>query len=184
LPVAPSHSVPIDGWRYKKVAQSNDEKAAEDAVAFDDSSWDPIDIRTDVGAIGLHEKAFYRTRFTVGAKDLASPAVELVFSKISGGVAVYVNGHKVGGGMDGRSAAIYDVKALLHPGENVIAVPIENYGTDGAGLSKGVFNGLAEVIVQSTGETGTLTLKASSDGLQPASLQVKAMPAMARPSLP
>jgi beta-galactosidase len=201
VPVAPSHSVPIDGWRYKKVAQSNDEKAAEDAVAFDDSSWDPIDIRTDVGAIGLHEKAFYRTRFTVGAKDLASPAVELVFSKISGGVAVYVNGHKVGGGMDGRSAAIYDVKALLHPGENVIAVPIENYGTDGAGLSKGVmlrlqdeapavhwgrsvFNGLAEVIVQSTGETGTLTLKASSDGLQPASLQVKAMPAMARPSLP
>jgi beta-galactosidase len=199
--VAPSHTLPIDGWRMKKVSQSNQEMAPEEAVGFDDSAWDPVDVRADVGALGLRERAFYRTRFKVEAKDLASPAVEVVFSRIAGGVGVYVNGHRVGGGVDGHWAAVYDVKALLHPGENVIAVPVENYGPEGAGISKGVvlrltedppalhwsrsvFNGLAQVIVQSTGEPGGVTLKATSEGLQPASLEVKAMPASPRPSVP
>jgi beta-galactosidase len=185
----------------KKVAQSNQEMAPETKVEFDDSAWGPVDVRADIGPLGLHERAFYRTHFNVEAKDLASPAVEIVFSRIAGGVAVYVNGHKVGGGADPRSAAVYDVKALLHPGENVVAVPIENYGPEGAGVSKGVvlrltedppalhwsrsvFNGLAQVIVQSTGEPGSVTLRATSEGLQPGSLEVKAMPAAPRPSVP
>ena len=37
--VAPSHTLPIDGWRMKKVSQSNQEMAPEEAVGFDDSAW-------------------------------------------------------------------------------------------------------------------------------------------------
>jgi len=199
--VASSRTIPVDGWRVKKAASTNSETAPENGVAFDDSSWDPVDVRADVGILGLRERAFYRTRLKLEAKDLDAAAVELVFSRIAGGVGVYVNGHRISKGVDGRSAAIFDVKSVLHAGENVIAVPTENYGPEGAGLSKGVtlrlqddppavhwsrsvFNGLAEVIVQSTKEPGALKLKASSEGLRPASFQLVSQAEVPRPALP
>jgi beta-galactosidase len=37
-----------------------------------------------------------------------------------------------------------------------------------------LFNGLAQVLVQSTGEPGTITLRATADGLAPASVTVVA----------
>lgn len=198
---APSRTVPIDGWRLKKVASVDRDAAPEFAAAFDDSAWDPVDVRSDTGPIGLRAKAYYRTRFQVTAEQLGSAAVEIVFSRISGGDGVYVNGKKVGDSPSDRSANVYDAKAILHTGENVIAVPVENYGSDGAGITKGVvlrlqgdplpvawsrsaFNGLAEVIVQSTGGTGTIELKASSEGLHPASSGVRALEAAPEPSLP
>jgi len=124
-----------------------------------------------------------------------------VFSRIAGGIAVYVNGQKVSGTVESRSSAIFDVKALLHPGMNVVAVPTANYGPEGAGITKGVvlrlqdappavqwsrsvFNGLAEVIVQSTKEPGSITLRASSNGLQAGSFVLKSQAAPARPSVP
>ena len=135
------------------------------------------------------------------AKDLDSEAVELVFGKIAGGITVYVNGHKIGGPVDGHVPAVYDVKALLHPGENVIAVPAASYGADATGMTKGVtlrlleagpavhwgrsaFNGLAEVIVQSSRTPGTITLTARAEGLEPASFELKSVAAAARPSVP
>jgi hypothetical protein len=47
-----------------------------------------------------------------------------------------------------------------------------------------VFNGLAEVIVQSTKEPGALKLKASSEGLRPASFQLVSQAETPRPALP
>ncbi len=201
IPVSTSRTLPVDGWRWKKVADPYPGTLPELGVAFDDSSWDPVDVRADVGPLSARERVIYRTRFNVDGKDLASSAVEIVFSKIGGGIAVYVNGKKVSGTVDSRSAAVFDVKALLHPGENVVSVPVANYGQEGSGLSKGVglrlqgdpsavqwgrsvFNGLAEVIVQAGREPGTVTLRATADGLQPAAFQLKAEAAPARPSLP
>ena len=201
VPVSASRLLPVDGWRWKKVSGPFPGNQPEVTAAFDDSSWDPIDVRGDVGALGAHERAYYRTRFNVDAKDLSAAAVELVFSKINGGVAVYLNGQKIGGSSSGDSAAIYDVKGLLRAGENVIAVPTENYGPDGYGLSKGVvlrlqeapapvqwsrslFNGLAEVLVQATKVPGTITLKATAAGVDPASYPLKSVPSQALPSVP
>ena len=141
------------------------------------------------------------TGFLRAASDLEAPAVELVFGKIAGGLATYVNGQKVAGTIDPRSPMVYDVKALLHPGENVIAVPAANYGPEGSGLSKGVvlrvqgnpsalhwersvFNGLAEVIVQSSRDPGTIRLTARSEGLAPVSFELKSQAAAARPAVP
>jgi beta-galactosidase len=201
IPQSSSRSVPVDGWRWKKIADTNPANMAEEGVAFDDAAWEPIDVGADTGKLGLRERAIYRTRFNVDAKDLDSEAVELVFGKVAGGIAIYVNGHKVSGGIDGRAPAVIDAKALLHPGENVIAVPVASYGPDATGMSKGVtlrlqgaaqsvhwgrsvFNGLAEVIVQSTKAPGTITLTARSEGLQPASFQLASRPAVPRPSIP
>jgi beta-galactosidase len=201
VPAATFRHIPVAGWRWNKIADPNPDNLAEEGMSYDDASWAPIDVGGDVGALGLRGKAIYRVRFNVAAADLDSPAVELVFGKIQGGVATYVNGRKVGGGVDPHTPMVYDVKALLHAGENVIAVATENWGSDGAGLSKGVslrleqlpapaawsrsaFNGLAEVIVQATRTPGPLTLTAHAEGLQDASFTLNSEAAAAKPAVP
>ena len=47
-----------------------------------------------------------------------------------------------------------------------------------------VFNGLAQVIVQSTKEPGTLMLTATGKGLKPAAVPVQSQPRVPRPSVP
>jgi beta-galactosidase len=201
IPVSASRSIPIAGWRWKKVADPYPENIPEVGVALDDSEWEAIDVGADLGKLGYRERAVYRVRFNVDAKDLESDAVELVFGKITGGIALYINGTKIPGAIDGRAASVFDAKALLHPGANVLAVTAASYGADATGMSKGVtlrlqaapgavhwsrsaFNGLAEVIVQSTKEPGTITLTARSEGLQPASFNLASRPAAPVASVP
>jgi beta-galactosidase len=50
--------------------------------------------------------------------------------------------------------------------------------------ARSAFNGLAEIIVKSSKEPGTITLTASSEGLEPASFQLKSAAAEPRPSVP
>ena len=49
---------------------------------------------------------------------------------------------------------------------------------------RSVFNGLAQVIVQSSKEPGTLTLTATGEGLKPAAVSVQSQPCAPRPSVP
>src|SRR5581483_5297329 len=91
---------------------------------------------------------------------------------------------------DARTSSVYDVKALLHPGANTIAVALANWGT-AAGVNKGVelrlydlppppawsrttFNGLAQVIVRTSKQSGSLQLTARAPGLTPATLPLAA----------
>jgi beta-galactosidase len=113
---------------------------------------------------------------------------------------VFVNGARIGATSDSRSASIYDVKALLNPGDNTIAVAIANWGVAG-GLNKGVwlqmpevpapvewrrsvFNGLAQIIVQASKEAGAIKLTARSAGLQPGTVLLQTKPASPRPAVP
>jgi beta-galactosidase len=201
LPADVSRSIPIGGWKWKKLKDVSPQNLPEEGAEFDDSSWAAVDVGGDVGQLGYRERAVYRARFNVDAKDLESGAVEIVFGRIVGGYSIYVNGHRLGGSIDGRVPAIFDVKALLHPGENVVALPASSYGADPVGMSRGVtlrlqdagpavqwersaFNGLAEIIVQASKEPGTITLTASSDGLKPASFQLTSSAGREWPSVP
>jgi hypothetical protein len=95
---------------------------------------------------------------------------------------------------------VFDVKTLLHPGENTVAVAIAIYGETG-GVNKGVrvrlvdrapavawsrsvFNGLAQVIVQSAKEAGAIKLTARAEGLPAATVMLQAKTAPLRPALP
>jgi beta-galactosidase len=198
---ATSRSISVVGWHWKKVPDAYRADMPEVGANLDDSAWEAIDVGADTGKLGYRERAVYRVRLNVDAKDLESDAVELVFGKMAGGVALYVNGTKIPGAIDSRSASVFDVKALLHPGENVLAVTAASYGADLTGLAKGValrlqaapdpvhwsrsvFNGLAEVIVQSTREPGTITLTARADGLQPSSFALASKPAAPLANVP
>jgi beta-galactosidase len=148
----------------------------------------------------LRERGIIRGHLSVDAETLASPAVELWFGKIENGIAVFINGAKIGTTGDSRYASVYDVKALLHPGENTIAVTLANYGgVSGVNLgvalrlqekpsaiawSRSVFNGLAQIIVKSSKQPGSLKLTASAEGLKAATLSIQAQPVTARPVLP
>ncbi|HXQ81609.1 MAG TPA: beta-galactosidase GalA [Opitutaceae bacterium] len=198
---APFRTVPIGGWLWKNVANPYAPNMPEEGAQFDDSSWGATDVKAENGPPELQGKAVFRTRFSVTAGDLEASVVELWFGRIAGGVSVYLNGQKIGGPVDSRAPSVYDVKALLHPGENTIAVATDNWGPPPAGPGRGVllrlqddppavhwrrsaFNGLAEVIVQSSREPGSLRLTARSEGLDPASLALQSRPAPPRLAVP
>jgi beta-galactosidase len=200
VPVTSSRSLPINGWRLKKAIDPYAANMPEVAESYDDSGWKVVDVNIERGPLGLREKAAYRVRFNVSAEDLASPVVELWFGKIDGSGNVFVNGQKIGATGDSRAASVYDVKKLLRAGENVIAVTLANYGS-AAGLNNGValrlqsqpqpvvwsrsvFNGLAQIIVQSTKEAGTLRLTARAEGLKPVMIPITTNPVTSRPALP
>ena len=197
----PFRTMAVDGWRWKKVKDPYPDNLPEEGVTFDDSTWDPVDVRGDAGPLGLRERGIFRARVTVSAADLDSAAVEIVFSKVLGGVATYINGQKVGGSIDPRSAMVYDAKSLLHPGENVVVLAAANYGPEGAGITKGVslrlqaqadpidwsrsvFNGLGQVIIRSSRDAGALKLTAHADGLEDGTLAVSSDPVTPKPTLP
>ena len=191
---------PITGWRMKKVADSMSPKIPEIAVDLDESSWEMANVDSESGPLGEVEKAVFRCRFQISETELASPGLELWFGKIEGGGSVYVNGKFAGYTGDARSASIYDVKTFLKAGENLIVVTMANWGITG-GLNKGValrqigkpaavawkrsvFNGLAQIIVQTSDEPGALALQAKSGALKATTLQLKAEPAQRRPFVP
>jgi beta-galactosidase len=193
-------TIPVGGWRWKEVADTYAANLPEAGVQFDDAAWAKTDVQADAGPLKLRGRGVFRTRFTISAADLASPGVELWFGKIEGDASVYLNGQKIGGGGDPRSATIFDVKTLLHSGENTVAIAITTYGDTG-GVNKGVqvrlvgnppavawsrsvFNGFAQVIVQSSREPGALKLTARAEGLKPATVTVQANPATPRPAVP
>jgi beta-galactosidase len=189
----------IDGWRWKKIADPYAETIAEAAPGFDDSGWQATDVRRASGPLGLNERGLLRATFTVTDADLAAHAIELWFRKIEGDGRVFLNGKLVGPAGDSRAASVYDVKALLQRGPNTVAVALANYG-GAAGVNQGVelrlydqtpppawsrrtFNGLAQIIIQTTKQPGVLELGARAAGLAPATLVLPATPATPRPGV-
>ncbi|HUJ08652.1 MAG TPA: beta-galactosidase GalA [Verrucomicrobiae bacterium] len=191
---------PVDDWRWKKIRNAYQPNLPEEAEQFDDASWETVNVNSGRGVLEGVAQAMFRGRANLTAEDLAAPSVELIFGRIGGDGSVYVNGQKAGESHNGEMAMIFDVKRLLHSGENTIAVAVANWGGTG-GIYKGVslqfqektapvewqrsvFNGVAQIIVQSTKEPGEIKLTASADGLSPAVLQLATYPAQMSPSAP
>jgi beta-galactosidase len=201
LPVRSSHSVAVDdGWRWEKTTQPWNTNLPEFAAPFDDSTWAPADVQAVTNQLGDNEHGVFRTHLKVTETELAADAVELYFGALNGTGKIYVNGQKAGETHDRETASSVDVKHLLHPGDNPVAVLVENYSSSG-GINKGVtlrmqdkpvlpewkrsvFNGLAQIIVQSTKEPGAIKLTASADGLSSATASVSSQPGTSRTAVP
>jgi len=109
---------------------------------------------------------------------------------------------------DGEDVAVFTVAALDTQGravpvaQNQIKFALEGPGkiigvgngdpschepdkvAEGAPWSRSLFNGLAQIIVQSTRNSGEFKLTASADGLAPATAAVQTQPCTPRPALP
>jgi beta-galactosidase len=206
VPQMPVRAIAVNDWRWKltKFSTKKGEFAPEFAPAFDDSSWNVIKPKTDgdTGDMPLKEgeSAVYRAHVKLTPEDLDNPAVQIRFGTIDDHGWVFVNNQRVGESHDWEAQPLFDLKKALHAGDNVIAVGVKNDAGEG-GLnpdvnveivgqptavpwSRSLFNGLAQVIVQSTKAAGEIKLTARADGLQPVTATITTQAGAARPSVP
>jgi beta-galactosidase len=181
----PMRTVSInEGWHWKEDLNMQLDQQPEFGTNFDDSSWEAADVQSDKGQLREHVQAVFRARFQVSDEDLTAETVELGFGMIDDDGSIYMNGQHIGEAHVEQMPAVFEVKPFLRPGENIITVGVVNKGGPG-GISKGVtleygyktvtphwqrsvFNGLAQVLVQSTAQSGEIKLTGSAAGLSPA----------------
>ena len=201
----PVRTIAVNDWRWKLADVPNHPRLLpEYAGDFDDSSWSTIKPKTD-GDSGYYflnegQAAVYRAHVKLTADDLASDSVQVRFSCIDDRGWIFVNNQRVGESTDWSAQPAFDIKKALHEGDNVIAVGLRNESNMGglnpdvnvelmgkpvpAPWSRSLFNGLAQVIVQSSRDAGEIKLTASADGLQPATATVQTLAGGVRPSVP
>jgi beta-galactosidase len=198
-------SIPVNDWRWKlATVPARGALAPEYANDFDDSAWNRIKPKTDGDSgdqvLTEGQTAIFRAHVSLTESDLANPGLQIRFARIDDHGWVFVNNRRVGESTDWSASPAYDIKKALRAGDNVIAVGVRNESGSGGlnpdvnveidgkpvvpAWSRSAFNGLAQVIVQSTKEAGEIKLTASAEGLQSATTTVATQPAAQRPSVP
>ena len=181
------------------------ENRPEAAFDFNDSNWqafkqqseynektkEPVKVIVIRGAFNL-QKFADDTKITLLSKSLAEEQ------------AIYVNGHRVAQNIkrDAPDQKYTLDHAILRPGKNIYAIVgtqlvkqsrWENLNTDPGIIQvitpmpvwkRSVFNGLAQVIVQSSQQPGKITLMATSQGLSEAVLKLETQATTLRPAAP
>ena len=201
----PTRAIAVNDWRWKLAeVPANGALAPEYAPGFDDSTWNAIKPKTDgdTGEMFLKEgeTTIYRAHVKLTENDLSKPGIQIRFGAIDDHGWIFVNNQRVGESHDWQSLALLDIKKALHAGDNVIAVGVRNDAGEGgmnpdvnveiigqplaSPWSRSLFNGLAQVIVQSSKDTGAVTLTANAEGLKSAEATVKTVAGPARPSVP
>jgi len=202
---SPVKTIPVEGWRWQlATVSSKGALVPEYAPDLDDSSWNVIKPKTDgdTGELVLHEgeSGVFRAHVNLTEADLANPGIQIRFGGIDDHGWIFVNNQRVGESRDWAAQPAFDIEKTLHAGDNVIAVGVANESGMGglnpdvnveligkpvaAPWSRSVFNGLAQILVQSTKEAGEIKLTASAEGLQPATTLITTQAGAARPSVP
>ncbi len=180
----------ITGLKEKIIDGTNN--GAEFVADYDDSNWDKAFKDERDEQFGQKAKSIiYRGSFDLPA-DKDSAAITFFFNSLGKTQSVYVNGKEVGHNLSANQKGDefkLDL-SLLHVGKNTIAieaVPLtKKHSWDNINMDPGLvqlvysaapwkrklFNGLAQVIVQSTGEPGEITLTAMSSGVKKGELKI------------
>ena len=205
VPEIPVRTLAVNNWRWQLTKRPK--KGAmlpEYGDQADDSTWNSIKPKTDgdTGDMVLKEGQFavYRAHVNLTAADLASENIQVRFAGIDDHGWVFVNRQLVGESANWEDQPAFDIKKTLHPGDNLIAVGVFNEsGTGGlnpdvnlelmgkplaSAWTRSLFNGLAQVMVQSTHNAGPIKLTASASGVQSATATVHSVPGGMRPSVP
>jgi len=205
IPNMPVRSIAVNDWRWKLAPVPNKgAQAPEYRPDFDDSTWNTIKPKTDgdTGELVLQEgeTGIFRAHVKLTEEDLKNPGIAVRFSGIDDRGWIFVNDVRVGESRDWSAQPSFEIKRQLHAGDNVIAVGVRNEANQGglnpdvnveitgepvpAAWSRSLFNGLAQVIVQSGKSAGEIKLAASADGLTPATATVQTVASPGRPSVP
>jgi beta-galactosidase len=184
-------TVPVAEWRTRAIDARTD--GPETGPGFDDSSWEKArDPRWDEHRVDPPASVF-RGAFALPA-DSDGAAIALVLRSVGETQSIYVNGHALGLNLP-RDPVGYTYaldRGLLQPGRNVVTIFATRFTDKGMQLfhwygpgpaavqvvtpapqwQRSAFNGLAQVIVQSTSQAGETKLKAESPGLAPAEIEI------------
>jgi beta-galactosidase len=204
LEKVPERPMALDNWRWQLAKIPKNRSALpEYGNGFDDSAWNRIEAKASGAESTIktpETTAIYRAHFTLTEEDLQGSGVQICFSGCDDDGWYFVNDKFVGESHDWQAQPVFGIKEAVHAGDNVIAVGVNN-GMGQGGLnpnvtvkilghatpppwSRSLFNGLAQVIVQSTKDAGEFKLTASADGLVPATASVQTQPGAPRPSVP
>ncbi|HWX21855.1 MAG TPA: beta-galactosidase GalA [Candidatus Binatia bacterium] len=202
----------VSDWRIEKLPQLRDPGAAngqrpppvdcpEIAVGWDDSHWEKANPSTQEGPLHPGEMAVFRAHLLVSAGDLAVAQARLHFGMIDDDGWLYVNGQFAGEAHNWSADPEFAVLNFLHPGDNTVAVIVKNQEGPG-GINKGVtlelerpsasadwqrrlFNGLAQIIVQSDTQPGQVRITARAEGLSASTVVIQTKPSRSgAPSVP
>ena len=188
-------TIKLENLKEKVVSDwSNPEEIKQD---YNDSAWPAAFKDTRDEKFGEKVKLLvYRGTFNVpDDKDKAS-AITLFYNSLGKQQSIYINGKEIAHQIKlNKKGNEFKLDAsLLHPGQNsiaIIATPIlreniwasvnQNPGLiqmiyPAADWKRKLFNGLAQVIVQSTGEPGDIVIKASSGGLLSHTIKIETAP--------
>jgi beta-galactosidase len=204
VPVMPARNIAVDDWRWQlaKIPKNNS-ALPEYSNDFNDSAWTNFSAKTSSGELTIktpETTAIYRAHFTLTEEDLKGAGAQICFGGCDDEGWYFVNGQFVGESHDWQAQPIFDIKQLLHAGDNVVAVGVNNTVGQGglnpnvtvkiighataAPWSRSLFNGLAQIIVQSMRDAGEIKLTATADGLASATATIQTQPCAARPSVP
>ena len=187
----------------EKIVDSFD-NPAEISPDYNDAEWHKafMDDRTE--AFGKSAKFItYRGTFML-PQNISDATITLFYKAIGKQQSVYINGKSIVDNLQDNSTKTAFVinKSMLHEGKNSIVINatplLKQYEWESVNMDPGIFqiitpapswkrklfNGLAQVIIQSTGEPGEITVTANSDGLQQQQLKIAATQTEWRPYLP
>jgi beta-galactosidase len=176
------------------------EKVGNELTAgFDDSNWKAF-AQQDISP----ENQLLVIRGTIQIDELAdNMVITLITKSLVNNQSVYVNGQLLGKdiNLDDPNQVFVLQHAVLKKGTNSIVFvgkPLrkkqmwDNLNTDpgvvgvkqpAAGWKRLAFNGLAQIIVQSTQQGGTIKLKATSGSLKPAEILIQTKAVALRPAV-
>jgi beta-galactosidase len=198
-------SLPLTNWRVKAVDGATN--LAEVAFDFDDSSWETAFGGRGGGSTNQPtQTTVYRAEFE-GPQNTGEASFTLALHSLGEHQSVYLNGQPIAENVS-RQDATREIKlaaGVLRQGKNVVAIvaapPRAGRGNRGgqggkqgspglvrmtippAPWQRSLFNGLAQVIVQSSGQSGEITLTAKSPGVTDGVLKLQVEPAPLRAAL-
>jgi beta-galactosidase len=201
-------SLPLTDWRMKAVDSATN--LAEVAVDVNDMRWPAVfDGRIGRHGADTNERApvtVYRAKFD-RPQNAGGASFTLFLRSLGDPQSVYLNGHLIAADVPRERATVGIDLAFesLRSGKNVIAIVATSSqaqpgnrdeqarAMSSPGLvrvtippapwSRSLFNGLAQVIVQSTGQPGEILLTAKAHGVTDGVLKLAARPAAARAAL-
>ncbi|HSD09234.1 beta-galactosidase GalA [Flavobacterium sp.] len=184
--------IALDSFKEKYVADLNSVQETKDNIAIE--SWQNafkeernVDFGKKVNAIT------YRTEFELPA-NFESTTITLFYKSLGKQQSIFINGQQIATNLNENkngNTFILD-KKILRSGSNtiaVVAVPLTKVNswdvinqslgsiqivTKAENYKRKLFNGLAQVIVQTTGEAGEIKLTATSNGLKNVEIKIKA----------
>ncbi len=183
----------IENLKEKIVADFNVSEETQENVATE--SWQKAFTDDRDTIFGKKVKAIvYRTEFELPA-NYNETAISLFYNSIGKKQSIFINGQKISNEIPENKKGDSFVldKKILHSGKNTIAIiaqPLlkkykwdvvnQNPGTiqiitKAENYKRKLFNGLAQVIIQTTGEAGEITLTATSNGLKKAEIKINAV---------
>jgi len=190
----------ITSLKEKAVPDLNSKN--ETAAIVNDTDWKPAftDDRTE--KFGEAVKALvYRGTFTL-PENYKEATIILYYKNIGKEQSVYINGKEIAANFKEGNKEGYRLNtAELHAGNNsisILATPLlkkfdwENVNQDpgiiqmvfpAAQWKRKLFSGLAQIIVQSTGEPGEIIVTATANGLKQGEVRIQSVQAPVRPAV-